>query len=482
MSEHETNPQRYADPAEPTAEHRSVAPTGPPAPAAEGEPATVQQPAVPTDSAAHTPPAAPGAASAPPSPPGYQGNFGWSTGGNSAGAPGSGGAVPPPPHGGPPPHAPGEPPHAPGQPPNVPGQPPVWAQPAPRPNHNRFGKIVATGAAALVLAIGSGLLGGYVGTQLDNNTTATTTASGTSAPAPVIDRSSLASIAAAVAPSVVSINTGNAEGSGVVLSADGSILTNNHVVATAQGGTMRVIFSDGKSANATVVGTDPKTDLAVVKASGVSNLSPAKLGNSDSVQIGDTVLAVGNPLGLQGSVTSGIISAKNRTIQAASENGQGGGTSMSGLLQTDAPINPGNSGGALVNTEGQVIGINTAIATAGQSNGNIGVGFAIPSNKAKQVADQLEAGKKVSHPFLGVAVGDAQNGGAIVTRVQSGSPADKAGLQQGDVITKFGDKAINTADDLVNAVQSGNTGDQATVTFTRSGSQQTTTVTLGEAS
>jgi putative serine protease PepD len=386
-----------------------------------------------------------------------------------------GGGVPPlpPPPGGP-------------QPADVPGQqPPVWAQPAP-PRSNRFGKVVATGAAALVLATGSGLLGGYVATQRDDHTTVAASSSnngGSSAGAPVVDRSSLASIAAAVSPSVVSINTGSGEGSGVILTDDGYILTNNHVVASAQGDTMRVIFSDGKTATAKLVGTDPKTDLGVIKAEGVSGLKPATFGDSNSVQIGDTVLAVGNPLGLQGSVTAGIISAKDRTIQTGSQGSpsQSNVSSLSGLLQTDAPINPGNSGGALVNTNAQVIGINTAIATNG-SDGNIGVGFAIPSDKAKQVADALMKGQKVSHPFLGVSVADADNGGATVARVESGSPADKAGLQQGDVITKFGDKVINSSDDLVSAVQSGKVGDQVTVTYTRSGDQKTATVTLGEAS
>jgi putative serine protease PepD len=332
----------------------------------------------------------------------------------------------------------------------------------------------------LTIAVASGLLGGVVATALDDDPVTTANNNRPVAAAPVIDRSSLASIAAAVAPSVVSINTGRGEGSGVVLTDDGYILTNNHVVESAQGDTVRVIFADGKSATAKIVGTDPKTDLAVVKADDVSGLTPAKFGGSDSVQIGDTVLAVGNPLGLQGSVTSGIISAKDRTIQAGSQ--QAGSNSLSGLLQTDAPINPGNSGGALVNTSGEVIGINTAIATNGGSEGNIGVGFAIPSAKAKQVADQLRKGEKVSHPFLGVRVADAQNGGATLVSVQAGSPAAKAGLREGDIVTKFGDKTVGDSDDLVSAVQSGKVGDQMTVTYTRNGDETTTTVTLGEAS
>jgi putative serine protease PepD len=155
---------------------------------------------------------------------------------------------------------------------------------------------------------------------------------------------------------------------------------------------------------------------------------------------------------------------------------------MSGLLQTDAPINPGNSGGALVNTNGDLVGINTAIATNGSSEGNIGVGFAIPSNKAKQVAEQLINGEKVSHPFLGVKVGDAENGGATLTELTANGPAEKAGLKTGDIITKFGSRTVGDSDDLVSAVQSGKVGQQVTVEFVRNGETKTATVTLAEAS
>ena len=245
----------------------------------------------------------------------------------------------------------------------------------------------------------------------------------------MINSADLPKIAASVQDSVVSIMTDSGEGSGVILSADGYVLTNNHVVASASGDTVQVVFADGKNAPAKIVGTDPKTDLAVVKASGVSDLKAAKFGDSDAMQVGDQVLALGSPLGLQGSVTAGILSARDRTIQAGASGQQQDPpagrsravSSISGLLQTDAPINPGNSGGALVNTRGEVIGINTAIATAGQgSTGNIGVGFAIPSNKAKDVAEKLQRGEKVSHPSLGVSVNAAEDGGALVAAVTAG--------------------------------------------------------------
>jgi putative serine protease PepD len=349
--------------------------------------------------------------------------------------------------------------------------------------------VVATGTAAVVLAVTSGLLGGVIATRLDDD--ATTTPTGGNRPAaaaPVIQRDSLATIAANVQPSVVSISTGSGEGSGVVLSADGYVLTNNHVVASAQGEQVQVAFSDGKTATGKIVGTDPRTDLAVVKVDGVSGLTPAKFGDSGAMQVGDTVLALGSPLGLEGSVTAGIVSALDRTIRVNGEQQQqapqsGGVRSLAGLLQTDAPINPGNSGGALVNLNGEVIGINTAIATSGQGEGSIGVGFAIPSNRAKQVAEQLRSGERVSHAFLGVNVTDAEGGnGAVVASVQPDSPAAKLGLQRGDVVTKLGAKSINDSDDLVSAVQSAKVNDRMELTYVRNGEQKTATVTLGEAS
>ncbi|MFD6613078.1 trypsin-like peptidase domain-containing protein [Micromonospora chalcea] len=360
------------------------------------------------------------------------------------------------------------------------GQPtPPWAAPQPaRPS--RAGKFIGAGALALALMFGSGVAGGALALALDPDGPTRTYSA-----APIINSADLPKIAASVQDSIVTIMTGSGEGSGVILSADGFVLTNNHVVAGAGGDTVRVVFANGKSASAKIVGTDPKTDLAVVQASGVSDLKAAKFGDSDAMQVGDQVLALGSPLGLQGSVTAGILSARDRTIQAGSgqQNPQQGASSISGLLQTDAPINPGNSGGALVNTRGEVIGINTAIATAGQgSTGNIGVGFAIPSNKAKDVAEKLQRGEKISHPSLGVSVNGAEDGGALVAAVTPGSPAEKAGIQRGDVITKFGDKVINDSNDLVGAVQAGKVGDRVEVEYKRNGSAETATVTLAETS
>ncbi|BBH64599.1 hypothetical protein ACTI_12840 [Actinoplanes sp. OR16] len=375
---------------------------------------------------------------------------------------------------------------------------PAWAggeQQPPRSGRGR--KILLAGAAAVLIALGAGGVGAATALALDGGSTPQSAQTSNSSVTRVVDRSSLAEIAAAVQDSVVSITTGSGEGSGVVVSADGYIVTNNHVVSTAQGDTVNIIFADGTKATATIVGTDERTDLAVVKASGVSGLKAAKFGDSSQSQVGDTVLALGSPLGLEGSVTAGIISAKDRTIQSGGEEEQetpqdpfggsqqqqqsSGTQTMTGLLQTDAPINPGNSGGALVNTNGEVIGINSAIATSGSSSGNIGLGFAIPSNKAVSVVNQLMAGKKVSHPALGVSVANGENGGALISTVTQNSAAAKAGLQQGDVVTKVDGKAIDESDDLVAAVQAGSVGQKMSITFTRNGSEKTVTVTLQEA-
>jgi putative serine protease PepD len=245
-----------------------------------------------------------------------------------------------------------------------------------------------------------------------------------------------------------------------------------------------VVFSDGQTAPATVIGTDERTDLAVIQVEDVSDLTPATFGASSEMLVGDTVLAIGSPLGFQGSVTQGIVSALDRTLGLDDSGdpfgGGGNRTSLSGLIQTDASINPGNSGGALVNMAGEVIGINTAIATSG-SSGNIGVGFAIPSNRATQVVELLISGAEVPHPFLGVSVVTAEGGGALVGDLVEDSPADEAGLRAGDIITHLGDRPVADSNDLVSAVQSGEVGAQLEVRYERDGVEQTTTVTLGEA-
>ncbi|HTJ32217.1 MAG TPA: trypsin-like peptidase domain-containing protein [Dactylosporangium sp.] len=272
-------------------------------------------------------------------------------------------------------------------PPASPYVTPVTAVPAPL-QRRRLGKGVAAVVAAVALSVASAVGGGYAALELRPAATASDTVISAQNSSSQSGSANLANVAQAVLPSVVSINTGSAVGSGVIITQDGAILTNNHVVATARGTTVQISFSDGKSAQAQIVGTDETSDLAVVKIVGGGSYTPLAFADSSAVHVGDTVLAVGSPLGLEASVTSGIVSALNRTIDEGADN-RSAATKIPGAIQTDAAINPGNSGGALVNTSGQLIGINTAIATSGSTAGSIGVGFAISSNTAKTVAQQL---------------------------------------------------------------------------------------------
>jgi putative serine protease PepD len=301
-----------------------------------------------------------------------------------------------------------------------------------------------------------------------------------------------------VLPSVVSITIqvegGEGQGSGIVLSSDGLILTNNHVAAESEnGGSMTVTFSDGSRADAEVVGLDAASDLAVIKAQDVSGLTPATLGKSADLHVGDTVLAIGSPLGLDGSVSAGIVSAVNRAITLGGEQSQdpfgnsqqsSSPTAVVDAIQTDAAINPGNSGGALINAKGEVVGINTAIAsTAGGSStgaqsGNIGVGFAIPIDDARDIADQLVNDGKATHAYLGVQVGDADDG-ALLGGIESDSPAADAGLKDGDVVTKVDDNQVTDATDLTAAIRAHAPGDKVTLSYTRDGSEKTAEITLG---
>jgi putative serine protease PepD len=274
---------------------------------------------------------------------------------------------------------------------------PSWGSPPPpaadtRANpgggRRRWSRRLAVGLLVVGLGLSSGTVGAYAGTRLADHTTTTTTTTTSVATA-----GSLASVAAAVKPSVVTVIVRSAgqeaEGSGIILRSDGVILTNDHVVAAAGAAPgITVQLSNGQKATATVVGTDPATDLAVIKAQGVSGLKAATIGNSSSLQVGDTVLAIGSPLGLEETVTQGIVSALDRTITVAGDNHSS--ETLQDAIQTDAAINPGNSGGPLVNSAGQVVGITTANASVnGQSSGSIGVGFAIPIDHAKQVINQL---------------------------------------------------------------------------------------------
>ena len=294
------------------------------------------------------------------------------------------------------------------------------------------------------------------------------------------------SVAKAVTPSVVLLRVQGAqeadEGSGVVLSADGRILTNNHVVAAAaSGGQIQVVTSDGTTYDASIVGRDPITDLAVVQAQGASGLTPAAIGDSSTLQVGQPVVAIGAPLGLQGTVTTGIISALDRPVATTGEDGQ---ASVTDAIQTDAAINPGNSGGPLVDSTGHVVGITSSIASlgsaAGSQSGSIGVGFAIPIDEAMRVVSDIEAGNPVSHAQLGVTVSDSDGpAGARIGDVAAGSSAARAGLQSGDVVTKVEGQPIEDSDGLIAAIRTLDPGTKVTLTFVRDGQTHTASVTLG---
>jgi putative serine protease PepD len=377
-------------------------------------------------------------------------------------------------------------------------------------NKSHAGRTVALVAVAALVAAGvGGGVGAAVANAHDTPATASNLQTSLNASAAKVNlpAGSIESVAAKMLPSVVSIverssDGSGGEGSGIILSSDGVILTNNHVVTDSQnGGTLRVTTQDGKTVNATIVGTDPSSDLAVIKAQGVSGLTPATLGSSANLVVGQTVVAVGSPLGLSGTVTSGIVSALNRPVttsdsssgSGSSGSGGSGGTSSTAstgavlnAIQTDAAINPGNSGGPLVDLNGNVVGIDSAIASLGAAqgstqSGSIGLGFAIPIDQAKRIADELIKTGHATHPQLGVSVSDNADGGALVGDVTSGGAADKAGIKSGDVITAVNGHVVDSADALVADIRSSAPGSTVSVSYTRGGQTTTVSVKLGEA-
>ena len=420
---------------------------------------------------------------------------------------------------------PGAGPYGPEYGPGYPG-----ANPAPR----RRSRTAALTVGALAIAAVSAGMGGVVATMAAPDgrmvTTITSAApNGRSMPAANAPIGSVEQVAAKVVPSVVKLETKmgrqSEEGSGIVLSADGLILTNSHVVsavkapesaapgqggapglpgrpgAPGQGGpgglpgipglpagavTTTVTFADGRTAPFTVIGTDPATDIAVVRAEGVSGLTPITLGSSADLRVGQDVVAVGSPLGLEGTVTTGIVSALNRPVSAGGDaNNQ---NTVLDAIQTDAAINPGNSGGALVNMAGELVGVNSAIATLGgdspdAQSGSIGLGFAIPVDQAKRIADELVSSGTASHASLGVQVSnDVTTHGAKIVEVVKGGAAANAGLPSGVVVTKVDDRVIGSANALVAAVRSRAPGEKLTLTYLdTAGASKTVQVTLGKA-
>ncbi|MFJ6116447.1 trypsin-like peptidase domain-containing protein [Streptomyces sp. NPDC092129] len=361
-------------------------------------------------------------------------------------------------------------------------------------------RTLVLGAALIALVAGGA--GGVVGAALERDGGAGDIRLPQAGPEPTGRASdSVAGIAAQALPSVVTLHVKGTDaegtGTGFVLDGRGHILTNNHVVEPAgTGGRISVTFNGGETAAATVVGRDAGYDLAVVEVEGVRGLRPMPLGNSDNVQVGDPVVAIGAPFDLAGTVTSGIISAKERPITSGGEKGDGSDVSYVDALQTDAPINPGNSGGPLLDTRGRVVGINSAIQSAGNGSaqggqaGSIGLGFAIPVNQAKRVAEELINTGRANHPVIGVTLdmnyaGDGArvgsggaNRGPAVTK---GGAGDKAGIEPGDVITGVDGVRIHSGEELIVKTRAHRPGDRLTLTVVRDGRKRTISLVLGSA-
>ncbi|MBV7295595.1 trypsin-like peptidase domain-containing protein [Corynebacterium sp. TAE3-ERU12] len=322
--------------------------------------------------------------------------------------------------------------------------------------------------AGLVLVAGTigGVTGGVVVDNISDDQAVTAPAT-TSSPIPEAPKGNIESIAEKVLPSVVSINVrtpnGGDTGSGSILSSDGLVLTNHHVVAKAREpqATMEVVLNDGKSYPARLVASHPQSDIAVIKIDNAQDLRPIELGDSDAVRVGQEVVAVGSPLGLTATVTSGIVSALDRPVSAS---GPGGESSVIDAIQTDAPINPGNSGGALVDANGRLIGVPSVIAsTSQQGAGSIGLGFAIPVNQARQIASQLIDQGSVEMPVINALIDVRSSGGAEIAEVTPGGPADRAGLRPGDIIVGFEDRRVDSGVGLIAAIRSRKVGDTVTL-------------------
>ena len=376
---------------------------------------------------------------------------------------------------------------------------PYRAAPLPAPQREKRSRAGALTVGAIAVAIVSAGIGGGVAVlaQPDSYSAGSLNGAAPSVPAASLPAGSVEQVAAKVVPSVVKLEVDmgrqSEEGSGIILTSDGLILTNSHVVSAAQGGPggpagqTKVTFADGGTASFEVVGTDPSSDIAVVRAQNVSGLTPITIGSSEDLRVGQDVVAIGSPLGLEGTVTTGIISAMNRPV-AAGGDARNQNTVLD-AIQTDAAINPGNSGGALVNMNGELVGVNSAIATLGgdagrqAQSGSIGLGFAIPVDQAKRIADELIENGAAAHASLGVQVGDdAAIDGARIVEVTAGGAAAQAGLPSGVVVTKVDDRVINSADALVAAVRSRAPGDKVTLTYLDpAGKPQTVEVTLGKA-
>ncbi|WP_300645654.1 trypsin-like peptidase domain-containing protein [Nocardioides sp.] len=398
---------------------------------------------------------------------------------------------------------------------------PIWQAPPPSyaaapvpPSNDRRPRRLGLAAAVVATSVLAGAAAGVGGAAAwdewgpEDTASTTVTPAGTAqvsdatAPTAPAPDGSVQAAAEAVLPSVVRLNVrgseeaGSGSGSGIILSEDGTILTNQHVVEPAlDGGTISIDFADGSHAVAEVLGSDPLTDTAVIQAQDVSGLTPATLGSSEGLQVGQDVVAIGSPFGLDATVTSGIVSALDRPVDVGRD--AEGNATVYPAVQTDAAINPGNSGGPLIDLAGRVVGINSSIRTAGAggpfssgSAGSIGLGFAIPIDEVMPIVEQMIAGETPTHARLGISVSDVGasvpgtgdevpvTDGALVRTLGEGSTAEDAGLEEGDVITRIDDVLITSADSLVATIRSYRPGDEVEVTYERDGEEQTVALVL----
>ena len=395
--------------------------------------------------------------------------------------------------------------------PEVPQQPTAPPPSAPPPSTPEAGstppsspkkpdsKIWIVLAGALVLGLIGGLIGGFAGgfagERADSSNTSGSSGSATSGASGDLSQivCDATQVADTVLPAIVTISVESSSGSGVgsgsIIREDGYILTNNHVIsAAATEGTITVLFSNGESETATLVGRAPKADIAVLKVDASAKLPAIAIGDSESLVVGQPVVALGAPLGLSSTVTTGIVSALGRDVTVPSDDDRL--ALLAGAIQTDAAINPGNSGGALVDCTGAQIGVNTAIATVGSSeaSGNVGIGFAVPMSLAQSIVEQLIENGTVTYPYMGIAVvlisADAAEKfgtpqGLFVDSVTPGSPAADAGIQEGDIITKLDGQSATTLTALTRIQLTKKVGDVVSVTYLRDGTETTTDVTLG---
>jgi len=379
--------------------------------------------------------------------------------------------------------------------------PPPAAAAARRSEHGPGRGAVVAIAAAVALLIGGGA--GYAGAQLAQLGAPSAAASVSAVPTRAATPSSTAGPTATASPEAVPpapptldtvavvkrslpgtvmIQAGRGTGSGFVLDAQGRIMTNNHVVAgAADGSTIRVIFADGRRLKAELVGRSPSYDLAVIKVKASTSLKPIAIGNSDQSQVGQPVIALGSPLGLLGTVTQGIVSARHRPVLVRENGNADSPIAYIDAIQTDAPINPGNSGGPLVDAGARVIGINSAILTFGNGQpqvGSIGLGFAIPINQAMTIGRQLIRKGRATYPVIGASLRDTSDGIALI-EVDRQGPAGKAGLREGDLIARIDDRRVEAMEELIVSIRTRRPGDKVVLEYVRGGRPDRATVTLG---